>query len=176
MLERHGRQGFLQQQFHMANGVRVELGGRFLGQGVDVELVDNTLDLGLDPAVAVQRPVHATGDQRFVVHPRHGGADFFLAWVRADGCRCVEIIIGHGNCHGCGQNPVATRHVHFSVQHDACAAACRDGLGAAGMIQHLGHHSLLAAGEHLHFGARCHLTRSHTPPEHTAASAGIGRR
>ncbi len=66
-----------------------------LGQGVDVEAVHHALHLGLDPAVAVQGPVHAAEHQRFVVHPGHGGGQLALAFGGDHG-----VVLG-------GQNPVA---------------------------------------------------------------------
>src|SRR5574343_269774 len=46
-----------------------------LSQGLDVDLVHDAADLGLDPAVAVQRPVDTPWHQGLVVQPGHGGRE-----------------------------------------------------------------------------------------------------
>ena len=70
-----GGQRFLQGKIDVADGVGLQLVGIGFGQRVDVQLVDDALDLGLHPAVAVQRPVDAAGHQRLVVEPGDGGGD-----------------------------------------------------------------------------------------------------
>lgn len=74
MRERRGGNRLLQQQIDVADGVGLQLRGVFARQRVDVQPLGNALHLGLDPAVAVQRPVDAAGQQRLVVQPGDGGA------------------------------------------------------------------------------------------------------
>ena len=135
-------------------------GRRRLGQGVDVQLVHDALDPGLDPAVAVQRPVDAPGHQRLVVHPGDGGRELAR---RLRGAR--------------RQQPVAARNVDFAVQHDAGAVAGGHGRGLAHVVEHLGHRrrsGRWAAPVTVWPG--CDAAGGHAAPEHAAALAGVGRK
>jgi hypothetical protein len=67
-----------------------------------------------------------------------------------------------------GQQPVAARHIHLAVQHDAGAVAGGHGFGAAGVVQHLGHVAVCPLGNTC-TGARLHAAGGHTAPEHAAA-------
>ena len=69
-------------------------------------LCDDALDLGLDPAVAVQRPVDAARHQRLVVHPGDGGGDLArrLEGARAPAAsrRARRRLRGPARCRRCG--------------------------------------------------------------------------
>ena len=151
-----GDQRLLQGQRDVANRIGRQLGGFLFGQGVDVQAVHHPLHLGLDPAVAVQRPVHAAGHQGFVVHP---------------GDRGVQRALAFGGAFG-GQKPVAARDVHLAVQHDAGAVTGRLFLRLAGRRQHLRNHCGLAAGEDLHGLTGRNAAGGHAAPEHAAALSG----
>ena len=118
----------------MANCIGLKLRGIFLGQRVDVEPVNNALDFGFDPAVAVQGPVDTARHQGFIVHPGDGGLEFTG--------RCKGMAVGL-----MGQQPVAARYIHFAVQHNACAVACQHRARRAHMIEHLRHQGGLPAGQ-----------------------------
>ncbi len=176
--ERGGRNRLLQHELNMANGVGIELRGRFLGQRVDVELVHHGFHLGLDPAVAMQRPIYAACHQGFVVHPGDGGAQLAAGGPGRRGGGCVAKVVFRRRCSGSGggQNPVTARHIDFAVEDDAGARARGHLAWAAGMVQHLGHGGQLAARENLHRGTGRDVARSHAAPEHAAALRGVRRR
>ncbi|MCY1552421.1 hypothetical protein D9M68_888160 [compost metagenome] len=115
----------------------------------------DAFDLGLDPAVPVQRPVHAARHQGFVVEPGHGGANLAAA------AQSLAFAIG--------QQPVAARDINFTVENDACAVASEHGLRLAHVVEHLGHHGGLAVGHDAHALACLHASGGHAAPEHATA-------
>ena len=73
-----------------------------------------------------------------------------------------------------GQQPVAARHVHFAVEHDAGAVAGRHVARQAGVAQHLGDRGGLPAGQHLDGLADLGNARANPAPEHPAPLRGVG--
>ena len=64
--------------FHLPDGIGIELLGVFLGHCVDVQFVHHGFHFCFHPAMSVQGPVHPTGHQGLVVHPCQGDLQLAL--------------------------------------------------------------------------------------------------
>ena len=125
--------------------------------------MNNALHLGLDPAVAVQCPVDATGDQGFVVEPCDGGAQGALG---GQGGLCLTT---------CSQQPVSPGYIDFAIEHDAGAVTRSNVLGVARVVEHLSHGGGQTAGHDFDGLSHGGLSGGHPAPEDAATLAGVGR-
>ena len=149
-----GGDGFLQGQLDLADGVGFQAVGVLGLEGVDVQPVEHAAGFGLEPAVAVQRPVNAPRGERLVVKPAEGGLQLACDGPGGLGGGGVEFVefagftgLAAAGGLGGGGDLVAAREVEFAVEHEAGAVSGVDaGLRLARVVQHLGDAGRVAAG------------------------------
>ncbi len=168
----------LQQQLDVADGVGLQLAGGFARQGVDVQPLDDALHLGLDPAVAVQRPVHAAGHQRLVVQPGDGGGQLRAWWARRPrrrGCRSVgrgAVVAGLGAATI--QSPREMSTSRSSTMPALCPAPTWCGRRAWSST--CATTACWPPGAPARYAGLSQFAGGHTAPEHAAALRGVGGR